>query len=122
MIRPRASEQWRRFSARLAGRIRAARITIGITQSQLASRCGVTRATIGNLEAQRNSVSLEMLVRISAGLGLPMAKLLEGTEPPRQLEPRRRTSETLSPAESEWARGLAEYLDDGNGGEDGGES
>lgn len=105
--RPKASDEWRATSAVLAARIRAARIAAGIAPAALAERCGVTRATISNIEAERHSVSLEMLFRIARSLDLPPAALLEGVELSGALEPRQRRAETLSDHDLAWVRWAA---------------
>ena len=52
--------------------IRAARFARGLTQSDLAARLGVTRATIASYETGRRKISAETLIQIARLCGMPL--------------------------------------------------
>lgn len=60
----------------LAVEIRKLRRNLHIDQETLASRVGVTRSSISNIEASRQAVSLEMFVKLAAALNQDPARLL----------------------------------------------
>ncbi|MCD2165206.1 MULTISPECIES: helix-turn-helix transcriptional regulator [Comamonas] len=57
------------IAAELAGRLRKHRIAQGFTQAELASRVGVSKATVLNLETGKN-VSFETVIAVVQVLGL----------------------------------------------------
>lgn len=60
----------------LAQRLREARTTLGLTQSQVAAELGVHRPTISEIEAARRGVSSEELHRFSQLYAVPLHVLL----------------------------------------------
>jgi transcriptional regulator with XRE-family HTH domain len=63
-------------------RIRDARLKKGWTQTELAKRAGVRRATINQLESRRaQRVNLETLGKIAKALGVATLTLLRETRP-----------------------------------------
>lgn len=66
-------------------RISKARATAGISQGKLATRVGVTRVSIVNLEHGRQRAPLHVLWRIATALGVEPARLVPS---PRELAAR----------------------------------
>jgi transcriptional regulator with XRE-family HTH domain len=48
----------------------------GLTRKALAERSGISRSTLGRLEAGRSVPTIEMLVKLANSMDLPLAKLL----------------------------------------------
>lgn len=63
-------------SVELAARIRAARITAGQTQAELAAALGVSPTAVSRLESASRTVGLLEAVVISENLGVPLQDLL----------------------------------------------
>lgn len=61
---------------RLGQLIRLKRENRGLTQTELASRCGVNRNYIGMLERGERNPSYLSLQKIAKGLGIPINELL----------------------------------------------
>jgi len=59
----------------LAKRVRVLRETLGITQDELASRCGITIGFVSLLERGERSPSYETLWRVSKALDVPISEL-----------------------------------------------
>ncbi|MEJ1250518.1 helix-turn-helix transcriptional regulator [Denitratimonas tolerans] len=59
-------------------RIRALREAAGISQEELASRCGLHRTYVGSVERGERNISLENIVTIARALGVDPGSLLEG--------------------------------------------
>jgi len=57
----------------VADTIRAARLDAGLTQTQLAERCGTSQATLSAYEHGRKTPSAETLSRILAAVGVRLA-------------------------------------------------
>jgi transcriptional regulator with XRE-family HTH domain len=55
----------------LPGRVRAARLRLGLTQEQLATRAGLDPRTVRNVETGRYRPSHRTAERLQAALGLP---------------------------------------------------
>lgn len=55
----------------------------GMTQQQLAQRSGVTRQTIIAIESNKYSPSLEVALRISRAVGVPLEQLFAFEEAPQ---------------------------------------
>lgn len=56
--------------ARIAKQVRQARVTAGLSQSDLALTCGVARTTVIAIENGRPGVAIEKVQRVLSGLGL----------------------------------------------------
>jgi len=50
---------------------------LGLSQEQLASKCGILRATIANIENEKQNTTLEVLCRIASAFGLAPWELLK---------------------------------------------
>lgn len=61
----------------ILNRVREARLNAGLTQEQLAERCGVSRQTIIALEKNGYELSLGFALRICRELGAPTEALFE---------------------------------------------
>lgn len=61
----------------LGNAIRKRRKGLGLTLKQLADRTGVSLGYLSQIELGKNSASIEMLYRISVGLGLRMSELFQ---------------------------------------------
>ncbi len=59
-------------------RLRYYRTRAGLSQERLSELAGCHPTYIGQVERGEKNLTVESLARICAGLGLPMAKLLEG--------------------------------------------
>ena len=68
------------FDIRLGKRLRAYRISLGITQSALAEKVGVSFQQIQKYENGANRMAGGRLKRVAAVLGLPIAALLGENE------------------------------------------
>ena len=80
--------------SRFAGRLRATRLTQGLTQLDLASAAGVSVAYVGRLEAGAASCTIDVLGKLATALAVTVADLLPTTDPPdttAQLSERVRT-------------------------------
>lgn len=63
------------IEAEIGARIRAARLGRQMTQADLAERIGLTRASITNMEAGRQSIGAGLLVLVSEALDTSVAAL-----------------------------------------------
>lgn len=71
-------EQARHGQIRALGNaIRATRAERGYSQESFARRAGIDRSYYGAVERGEFNLTIQTLLRISAGLGVPAAKLLE---------------------------------------------
>jgi transcriptional regulator with XRE-family HTH domain len=61
-------------------RVRAIRKRIGLTQSALGERAGITPDYLGRIERGHGAVTLETLSRIAAALSTPLRQLLDVEE------------------------------------------
>jgi transcriptional regulator with XRE-family HTH domain len=64
------------FYRHVGSKVRSARLAAGISQTLLASRIGLTRSSITNIEAARQRVPLYHFVLISRALNREMSELL----------------------------------------------
>jgi transcriptional regulator with XRE-family HTH domain len=62
---------------RFGDAIRAERLNLGISQEELAFRCGLHRTYIGSAERGERNVSLENIVKIAETCGISASTLLE---------------------------------------------
>jgi transcriptional regulator with XRE-family HTH domain len=68
----------RRFLRELGFRLRAARERSGLTQADLAGRCGLHRTFIGSVERGERNIAVLGLRKIAETLRVRLADLLEG--------------------------------------------
>ncbi|MGP6159646.1 MAG: helix-turn-helix transcriptional regulator [Vulcanimicrobiaceae bacterium] len=64
------------LTGRAAARIRAAREAAGMSQGQLAARAGLSRPSLANIEAGRQSITLKRLAAIASALHKPCSELI----------------------------------------------
>jgi len=62
---------------RVANNIRKIRNTIGISQEELADRCGLHRTYIGSVERRERNITIENLEKIADALGASVQELVE---------------------------------------------
>lgn len=60
--------------------VRAAREELGISQEELASRCGLHRTYLAGVERGTRNPSLKSIGKIAIGLGLPVSTLFRRME------------------------------------------
>jgi transcriptional regulator with XRE-family HTH domain len=60
--------------------IRQRRCRLGVSQEALAARCGVHRTYMGALERGERNVSLEIISKVSDGLGISVSELFFAAE------------------------------------------
>jgi transcriptional regulator with XRE-family HTH domain len=65
---------------RMAGRLRARRLELGLSLGELAGRSGVSKAMIAKVEAAASSPTAGVLGRLCAGLGITMSGLMAAVE------------------------------------------
>ena len=63
--------------AAMGGRIRYARLAAGLSQSELAERCGLSVSFLGHIERGSRKMSLETLVAVCEALTLSADSLLQ---------------------------------------------
>jgi transcriptional regulator with XRE-family HTH domain len=69
---------WREdVASSVAINLRRARMERHLSLDALANRCGISRSMLSQIENQRSIPSVTILYRISEGLGLPFASLVE---------------------------------------------
>ncbi|MBU6462138.1 MAG: helix-turn-helix transcriptional regulator [Bradyrhizobium sp.] len=66
----------RRLRATLGRNVRELRLSLTMTQSDLADRAGIRRALISDFERGETNATLDSVVRIAVVLGVDPAKLL----------------------------------------------
>jgi transcriptional regulator with XRE-family HTH domain len=64
------------LNGRAAARIRAAREAAGLSQGKLAAKAGLSRPSLANIEAGRQTITLRQLGAIAASLDVRPADLL----------------------------------------------
>lgn len=78
----------------MAWNLRSLRTDRGLSQERLAADAGVDRAWVSELERGQGNTSIDLLDRIAAALGVPIADLFRepepGAEPPQPLPGGRR--------------------------------
>ncbi len=74
--RPITSRSMSRFHEAIARAIRSARESRSMSQQELARRLGVSRATIANLENERQSISLDFFIQLSTVVDIHPCDLL----------------------------------------------
>jgi XRE family aerobic/anaerobic benzoate catabolism transcriptional regulator len=95
------------YLQQLAGRVREARARRGMTRKILARDSGVSERYLAQLEAGKGNITISLLRRVAAAMGLPLAALLsEEPERPAELALLRQMIGRLSPQELSEARQL----------------
>ncbi|GAB6875419.1 substrate-binding domain-containing protein [Thermaerobacter litoralis] len=69
----------------VAAALREARLRLGLTQQELATRAGVTRQAIGAIEAGQMTPSLAVALRLARALGCRVEDLFRLEEPPPEV-------------------------------------
>lgn len=71
------------FNQHFGSTVRQRRVTAGLTQEEVATRLGMSRTSIVNIEQGRQGIPLSSLPKFAAVLGCEPARLLprEATEP-----------------------------------------
>jgi transcriptional regulator with XRE-family HTH domain len=67
----------RRLRATLGRNVRKLRLSLGMTQSDLADRAEIRRALISDLERGETNATLDTVVRIAMALGVEPAELFK---------------------------------------------
>ena len=62
---------------RVADNIRKIRKNLGISQEDLADRCGLHRTYIGSVERRERNITIENLEKIADALGVSAQELIE---------------------------------------------
>jgi len=65
--------------AEIVQRIRSLRIEKGLTQTELAEKCNVSKSLISKVEANKASIHLDLLMDIANALGVTVSTILEET-------------------------------------------
>lgn len=84
------ASQGRRLSAAHVGlgrAVRQLREAAGLSQEQLAARCGLHRTYVGGIERGERNVSFGNLVKLAGALGIRPSDLLARAESLQSLEP-----------------------------------
>jgi transcriptional regulator with XRE-family HTH domain len=67
--------------------VRRARLTLAISQEELAGRAGLHRTYVGDIERGLRNVGLRNIQRLAEALSTSMADLLKDAEEPRSMNP-----------------------------------
>lgn len=62
----------------LGRRIRSQREILGVSQEEMAARCGLHRTYYGSVERGERNVALQNIIRIADALAVDPSELLEG--------------------------------------------
>lgn len=62
----------------LGRRIRTHRESLGVSQEEMAARCGLHRTYYGSVERGERNVAIQNIIRISDALGVDPAELVSG--------------------------------------------
>lgn len=73
-------------AATLGQRIRARRLSLGLSQEALADLCGVHWTFLGQVERGQRNISLHNLLKLAAGLGVDAGELVTGLRPPGSVD------------------------------------
>ncbi|MBK7404231.1 MAG: helix-turn-helix transcriptional regulator [Phycisphaerales bacterium] len=90
----------------IGDQIRARRQYLGITQTELADRSGVSKAMICDVEAGKKNPTIRLLGQIAAGLDCPISELIDLEETPRFVPERRDQQRVLVDPENGMERRL----------------
>jgi transcriptional regulator with XRE-family HTH domain len=66
----------------LGERVRAARAELGVSQEELARRCGLHWTFVGQVERGQRNISLHNILRLARGLRVDAGDLVRGLKPP----------------------------------------
>ncbi len=72
------------LEAAIAVNVRAQRLRLNLSVSETAERVGISKAMLSKIENAQTSCSLGTLARLAAGLGVPVAALIRGSETERE--------------------------------------
>lgn len=78
MPRRTATKAQLRAQELVGSRVRELRTALGISQEDLAHRCGVHRTFVGHVERGEVNPTLGTLVVVAQGLGVSLTQLVEG--------------------------------------------
>ena len=67
----------------IASQIRKYRLSVGMSQVELADAVGVSRNTIANYESGKTRPSVSYLFKMARALGCSMANFIEDADPPK---------------------------------------
>ncbi len=70
------------INLRIAERLRRLRRVAGLSLGDLATRAGVSRAMLSQIETLKTNPTIAVLWKVSHGLGVPFSELLGSTEAP----------------------------------------
>ncbi len=70
------------FRARLGDNLRRARLTVDISQEDLALRSGLDRTYVSGIERGVRNPTVKVLISLAEVVGIPPAKLLDGIGEP----------------------------------------
>lgn len=62
---------------KVGNQVRACREHLGLSQEELAGRCGLHRTYVGSVERGERNISLDNIVKLAKALGIRPAALLE---------------------------------------------
>lgn len=93
MSSEREREEWR---LELAGRLKARRMNVGMTQEQLSEKTGIAPQHLSRLETARQLPTLDTLVRLARALDTTVSFLLGEPREPGGCEPADRIAAALS--------------------------
>ena len=72
--------------------VKAARAAAGVSQAELAARVGMTRASVANLEAGRQDMTISRLAGIAAALSMDLSDLIPAALLPAPIAPRHKVT------------------------------
>ncbi|WP_340318110.1 helix-turn-helix domain-containing protein [Rhizorhabdus argentea] len=70
-------EEWEGFARRL----KAARVAAGLSQAELATATGIAQGKISAIEGMTTNPSLVTVIRLAAGIGVPVHQLFADDAP-----------------------------------------
>lgn len=69
--------QSRKETKRFGDSVRRARLRVGLTQEELADKCGLDRSYIGGVERGERNPTLSVIEKIAVGLGVSIRSLFD---------------------------------------------
>jgi XRE family transcriptional regulator, regulator of sulfur utilization len=85
VVRQEKDDGVEQLSRRVADNLRTIRAARGFTLDELASRCGVSRGTLSQIETCRTNPTLAVLWKIASGLEVPFSTLLGEEDAPEAI-------------------------------------